>query len=152
MRELTFVGKRKVEWRERPDPTVQSRLHAVVKPVASTTCDVDKQVLAGHGPIEPPFAIGHERVAEVVDLGDGVTHIAPGDLVVIPWSISCRRCDRCHAGLFSSCRSVPHMAMSGTPIGRTGCPEPMRPTLAASRQGSACGTAHEPSAAGQFDE
>lgn len=117
MRELTYIGDRKVEWRERPDPVLQSRFDAIVKPVASTTCDVDKMIIAGRTPVPPPFAIGHECVAEVVDLGDGVTHLEPGNLVVVPWHISCGRCDRCRAGLFAHCRTVPYMAMFGGPIG-----------------------------------
>lgn len=117
MRELTFVGDRKLEWHERPEPTLQSRFDAVVKPVAATTCDVDKALISGRAPIEPPFAIGHECIAEVVDLGDGVTHLETGDLVVVPWHICCGRCDRCHAGLYAHCRTVPHMAMFGAPLG-----------------------------------
>jgi Alcohol dehydrogenase GroES-like domain len=117
MRELTYIAPKKLEWRERPDPTLQSRFDAVVKPVAATTCDVDKAIILGRSPVSPPFAIGHECVAEVVDLGDGVTHLEPGDLVVVPWHICCGRCDRCHAGLYAHCRTVPYMAMFGAPIG-----------------------------------
>jgi threonine dehydrogenase-like Zn-dependent dehydrogenase len=117
MRELTFIDKRKVEWREQPDPKLQSRFDAIVKPIAATTCDVDKQILAGYSPVPPPFAIGHECIAEVVDLGAGVTHLEPGDLVVVPWHLCCGRCDRCHEGLYAHCRTVPHMAMFGAPLG-----------------------------------
>lgn len=52
-------------------------------------------ILAGRGPIAPPFAIGHECVARVVDVGDAVSHVAPGDLVVVPWAISCGECSSC---------------------------------------------------------
>ena len=117
MRELTYVGERRVEWRERPDPRVESRFDAIVKPVAATTCDVDKMIVAGRAPVPPPFAIGHECVAEVAETGEGVTHVEPGDLVVVPWHIACGRCDRCHAGLFAHCRTVPYMAMFGAPLG-----------------------------------
>jgi alcohol dehydrogenase len=117
MRELTYVGTRKVEWHEQPDPRVQSRFDAIVKPVAATTCDVDRVILLGRAPAPPPFAIGHECVAEVVELGDGITHLETGDLVVVPWHICCGRCDRCHAGLYAHCRTVPYMAMYGAPIG-----------------------------------
>jgi threonine dehydrogenase-like Zn-dependent dehydrogenase len=117
MRELTYVGERAVEWRVRPDPVLESRFDAIVRPVAATTCDVDKAILLGRAPVPPPYAIGHECVAEVVETGAGVTHIEPGDLVVVPWHIACGRCDRCHAGLFAHCRSVPYMAMYGAPIG-----------------------------------
>lgn len=117
MRELVYVARRTVEWREVPDPVLRSDRDAVVAPVAAAPCDVDSAILAGHGPLPPPFAIGHECVARVVDVGDAVGHVAPGDLVVVPWAISCGDCDRCRAGLTTHCASVPHMAMFGAPIG-----------------------------------
>ncbi|MER7539046.1 alcohol dehydrogenase catalytic domain-containing protein [Streptomyces sp. NPDC097704] len=126
MRELTYVGRRAVEWREAPDPTVRSGQEAIVAPVAATSCDVDSAILAGHATrrqpqmkhsIDPPFALGHECVARVTDVGDAVTAVAPGDLVVVPWSISCGACDHCRTGLTAHCTSVPHMAMYGAPIG-----------------------------------
>lgn len=117
MRELTYVARRTVQWREAPDPKVQSGKEAIVAPVAATSCDVDSAILAGHGFIDPPFALGHECVARVVDVGDTVTTVAPGDLVVVPWSISCGTCDQCRTGLTAHCTSVPHMAMYGAPIG-----------------------------------
>lgn len=117
IRELTYVGDRKLEWREKTDPVLEARFDAIVRPVAATTCDVDKAIILGRSPVPPPFAIGHECVAEVVDAGEGVTHVQPGDLVVVPWHIACGRCDRCHAGLFAHCRTVPYMAMYGAPIG-----------------------------------
>ncbi len=117
MRELTYVARRTVEWRETPDLTVQSAGEAIVTPVAATSCDVDSAILAGHRFIDPPFALGHECVARVADVGDNVTTVAPGDLVVVPWSISCGTCDHCRAGLTAHCTSVPHMTMYGAPIG-----------------------------------
>ncbi|MFD3926793.1 zinc-binding dehydrogenase [Streptomyces sp. NPDC058614] len=117
MRELTYVAKRTVEWREAPDPKLQSDQEAIVAPVAATSCDVDSMILAGHGFIDPPFALGHECVARVVETGDAVTAVAPGDLVVVPWSINCGTCDNCRAGLTAHCTAVPHMAMYGAPIG-----------------------------------
>jgi threonine dehydrogenase-like Zn-dependent dehydrogenase len=117
VRELTYVARRVVEWREVPDPKLESERDAIVAPVAATSCDVDSAILAGHGPIPPPFAIGHECVARVVEVGDVISHVSPGELVVVPWAISCGGCDRCRAGLPTHCTSVPHMAMFGAPIG-----------------------------------
>ncbi|MET7686330.1 alcohol dehydrogenase catalytic domain-containing protein [Streptomyces sp. NPDC005423] len=117
MRELTYVARNTVEWREAPDPVLGSGREAIVAPVAATSCDVDSSILAGHGFLDPPFALGHECVARVVEVGDTLTTVAPGDLVVVPWSISCGTCDQCRAGLTAHCASVPYMAMYGAPIG-----------------------------------
>ncbi|MGW3665741.1 zinc-dependent alcohol dehydrogenase [Streptomyces sp. NPDC005141] len=117
MRELIYAARSTVEWREAPDPTVRSAGEVIVAPIAAASCDVDSMILAGHGFIDPPFALGHECVARVVDVGDAVTSVAPGDLVVVPWSINCGTCDHCRTGLTAHCGSVPHMAMYGAPIG-----------------------------------
>ncbi|MFF4272372.1 zinc-binding dehydrogenase [Streptomyces sp. NPDC001536] len=126
MRELTYTGRRTVAWREAPDPELRSDQEAIVAPVAATSCDVDSAILAGHATrrkphikhsVDPPFALGHECVARVVETGDAVTSVSPGDLVVVPWSINCGSCDHCRAGLTAHCTAVPHMAMYGAPIG-----------------------------------
>ncbi|MEU5677071.1 MULTISPECIES: zinc-dependent alcohol dehydrogenase [Streptomyces] len=117
MRELTYVARNTVEWREAPDPKLQSDSEAIVAPAAATSCDVDSAILAGHGFLDPPFALGHECVARVVETGDAVTAVAPGDLVVVPWAINCGTCDHCLTGLTAHCTTVPHMAMYGAPIG-----------------------------------
>ncbi|HZU55127.1 MAG TPA: alcohol dehydrogenase catalytic domain-containing protein [Actinocrinis sp.] len=117
MRELIYVAKRTVAWHETRDPRLQADSDAIVAPVAATSCHVDAMILAGQGLIPPPFPIGHECVARVVEVGDTVAHVSPGDLVVVPWAISCGRCDRCRAGFTAHCESVPYMAMYGAPLG-----------------------------------
>jgi threonine dehydrogenase-like Zn-dependent dehydrogenase len=94
VRKLIYIGDRKIAWREAPAPSLQEGSDAIVRPVAATMCDVDKMITAGKSPVPPPFAIGHECVAEVIDVADGVTHVQPGDLVVglfsdlvhVPWA------------------------------------------------------------------
>ncbi|OAR26383.1 hypothetical protein A8W25_13270 [Streptomyces sp. ERV7] len=44
MRELTYVARNTVEWRETPDPEVRSGREAIVAPVAATSCDVDSAI------------------------------------------------------------------------------------------------------------
>ncbi|MFM9376808.1 zinc-binding dehydrogenase [Gordonia sp. VNK21] len=117
MRELTYTGRWQAEWRDAPDPVIDGPGQAIVSPVAATTCDVDSQILAGHGPIPAPYALGHECVARVVEISEDVTSVTPGQLVVVPWSISCGTCDQCSVGHTAHCTAVPDMAMYGTPIG-----------------------------------
>jgi threonine 3-dehydrogenase len=48
--------------------------------------------------IRPPLVIGHEFVGEVVELGEGVEFVRPGDLVGAEGHIVCGRCRNCMAG------------------------------------------------------
>ena len=117
MRELVYVGRRTLEWRDAADPTIQGDRQAVVRPIASTTCDLDHYIIAGHTPFRPPFAIGHECVAEVVDVGDAVATVTRGDVVVVPWKPSCGDCAYCLAGLTASCEAYGMAGAYGVPLG-----------------------------------
>ena len=83
MRRLEFLGPRRLEFREVSEPRIESDDQAIVRPVASTTCDLDRAIIAGATPFRAPFAIGHECVAEVVDVGDHAG-VVPGARVVVP--------------------------------------------------------------------
>jgi threonine dehydrogenase-like Zn-dependent dehydrogenase len=116
MRRLEFIEKGKLEWREAPDPNLEGDGEALVRPVALATCDIDVAFVQGRYPAES-FAFGHECVGEVTDAGDEVEAVKPGDLVSIPFEISCGECDACRAGRTGSCESVPRLATYGLPIG-----------------------------------
>jgi alcohol dehydrogenase len=116
MRSLVFVRPGVLEWREAPAPVLEGDGEALVRPVAATTCDLDQLVIRGEAPFEGPFAIGHECVAEVVDLGDAVSGLELGQRVVVTWHIACGECPRCRAGLTAHCEAVPYGAMFGLPV------------------------------------
>lgn len=115
MRRLVFRKPGHLEWEEAPDPTIEDPGQAIVRPVAAATCDLDIAVIRGLLPFEGPYAWGHEGVAEVVEIGEAVRGVAPGDLVVVPFQISCGACDRCLRGLTASCTGIPRGSMYGFP-------------------------------------
>jgi threonine dehydrogenase-like Zn-dependent dehydrogenase len=84
-----------------------------VRPTAVATCDLDALIIAGESPFPAPFAIGHECVAEVVDVGDAVTSLAPGQLVSVPFQISCGQCAACRRGRSGNCTTVGFMSTYG---------------------------------------
>ncbi|HEV2815220.1 MAG TPA: alcohol dehydrogenase catalytic domain-containing protein [Solirubrobacteraceae bacterium] len=118
MRQLEITGARAVEWRESPAPALQGDGEALVRPIAVATCDLDGAFLLGLVPVGEPFPLGHETIAEVVECGDAVTSVAPGDVVVVPFQISCGACATCRAGQTASCESVPRGSAYGMkPLG-----------------------------------
>jgi alcohol dehydrogenase len=113
MRQLTFVGAKRLEWHDVPAPELATPLEALVAPIAVTTCDLDRSLIKGRVPFPGPIALGHEFCAVVTDVGDSVREVAPGDRVVVPAQISCGACDRCRSGRTAFCRAVPPNSMYG---------------------------------------
>jgi alcohol dehydrogenase len=111
--QLTYTGPGTLEWREAPAPSITSDAAALVRPLAVATCDLDALIVRGRSPFEPPFPLGHECVAEVISAGDEVGSFAPGDVVSVPFQISCGSCPACREGRSSNCAEVPFMATYG---------------------------------------
>lgn len=117
MKELIVQGPGQLAWVEAPEPLLASPVSALVRPIASASCDLDRRLIAGTTPFKPPFALGHECVAEVLEVGSAVQSVRRGDLVSVPWKIACGTCAQCLAGRSSACTAVPRMAAYGVPAG-----------------------------------
>jgi threonine dehydrogenase-like Zn-dependent dehydrogenase len=113
MQQLTVIDKARLEWLDVPEPTLQGSGEALVRPLAIATCDLDREIVRGTTPFPFPIALGHECIGEVVDVGDEVNAFAPGDVVAIPFQISCGSCDPCREGRTGNCATVPFLSMYG---------------------------------------
>ncbi|MDT5077414.1 MAG: hypothetical protein QOJ80_2051, partial [Mycobacterium sp.] len=100
-------------WQDAPDPVIQTTSQALVRPLAVACCDLDVWVSQGGLPMAPGHALGHEGVAEVVEVGADVTSVRVGDRVIVPFQINCGTCTACLRGATGSCASLPLMAMYG---------------------------------------
>lgn len=122
MQQLMFEAPDQCRWRDVPEPEIAGSEHALVRPLTVACCDLDVGVAQGRLPLPPPYAVGHEGIAEVVAIGDAVATVRAGDRVVVPFQISCGQCRECRLGLTGSCAAVPRMSMYGmAPIaGRDG--------------------------------
>jgi len=110
---LTYLGSGELEWQEASAPQLDSDRAALVRPLAVATCDLDALIIAGQSPFPPPFPIGHECVAEVTDVGDGVRSVQPGERVSVPFQISCGECASCRRGRTGNCRNERPMSTYG---------------------------------------
>lgn len=113
MRSLHYVGPRRVEWRDVPAPRLLDSRDALVKPLAVTRCDLDLLIVTGAVGWPGPFAMGHETVGIVTDIGDRVSAFRPGDRVIVPFQISCGTCSACANGLTANCKVVPFRSSYG---------------------------------------
>jgi aryl-alcohol dehydrogenase len=85
----------------------------LVAVAATGICHTDLVVRDGHMPTPVPVVLGHEGAGVVAAVGDGVTHVAPGDHVVMSY-LSCGGCRCCAQGQPAYCEGIVPLNFSGS--------------------------------------
>jgi threonine dehydrogenase-like Zn-dependent dehydrogenase len=107
MKALTWQGKRDVRVEEVPDPRIESPTDAIIKVTSTAICGSDLHLYKVLGPyLTPGDVLGHEPMGIVEEVGSEVSHIKPGDRVVIPFNISCGHCWMCERGFYAQCETT----------------------------------------------
>lgn len=90
---------------EVPEPTITSPNDVIVRVGAAGFCRTDIHMWDGQfdaaqkgAGIDLPFVCGHETAGWVQEVGDGVSHIAVGDAVLLHPLATCGYCKACRAG------------------------------------------------------
>ncbi len=78
-----------------PDPGPDE---VVVDISACGVCHTDLTYREGGINDEYPFLLGHEAAGTVESVGGAVTHVAPGDFVILNWRAVCGQCRACKRG------------------------------------------------------
>ncbi|MGA4791417.1 S-(hydroxymethyl)mycothiol dehydrogenase [Nocardia sp. AB354] len=78
-----------------PDPGPHD---VVVRVQACGVCHTDLTYREGGINDEFPFLLGHEAAGVVETVGDAVTHVQPGDHVLLNWRAVCGQCRACKRG------------------------------------------------------
>jgi glutathione-independent formaldehyde dehydrogenase len=78
----------------------------ILKTVATNICGSDQHMVRGRTTAPADLVLGHEITGEVVETGPDVEFIKVGDLVSVPFNISCGRCRNCKAGKTGICLNV----------------------------------------------
>jgi threonine dehydrogenase-like Zn-dependent dehydrogenase len=112
MRQLTFIKPRTFEWQDVTAPRLAADTDAIVRPDVVARCDLDLYIALGRVPWPGPFAFGHEAIGTVMAAGDKAG-VVPGDRVIVPFQMSCGRCEACRKGYTSTCAAYPPRAAYG---------------------------------------
>jgi threonine dehydrogenase-like Zn-dependent dehydrogenase len=92
---------------EVPDPAIEEPTDAIVRITSTAICGSDLHLYEVLGPfLDEGDVLGHEPMGIVEEVGAGVTGIAPGDRVVIPFNIACGSCWMCDRELFAQCETT----------------------------------------------
>ncbi len=74
---------------------------------ATGVCHTDAFTLSGEDPEGIfPTVLGHEGAGIVVEVGTGVTSVAPGDHVIPLYTPECRQCKFCRSGKTNLCQAI----------------------------------------------
>ncbi|WKN44819.1 alcohol dehydrogenase catalytic domain-containing protein [Tunicatimonas pelagia] len=89
------------------DPRGKDIHHAVIIKVVSTDiCGSDQHIFRGRFIVPEGHVLGHEITGEVVEKGKDVEFLEIGDIVSVPFNVSCGRCRNCKKGNTDVCETV----------------------------------------------
>jgi threonine dehydrogenase-like Zn-dependent dehydrogenase len=107
MKALAWHGTHDVRVDNVPDPTIEEPTDALIRVTSTGLCGSDLHLYEVLGPyLDEGDILGHEPMGIVEAVGSEVTHITPGDRVVIPFNVSCGHCYMCGKGLMSQCETT----------------------------------------------
>jgi len=122
MKAMALTGIRQMEMKDWPDPLIRKGNEVKIRLERVGVCGSDihyyRTGKIGSQVVEFPFPVGHESGGTVVEVGDQVTKVKPGDRIAIEPAISCGQCDQCLAGRPNTCR---HTRFLGCPGQVEGC-------------------------------
>jgi glutathione-independent formaldehyde dehydrogenase len=84
----------------------QAQHAAILKLVTTNICGSDQHMVRGRTTAPIGQTLGHEITGEVVEIGDDVLFIKPGDICSVPFNIACGRCRMCNEGKTGVCLNV----------------------------------------------
>ena len=100
MKVARSVSPREIVVEEAPEPRAGPG-DVVIRMLACGVCKTD--VLDWYVERKLPRVLGHELAGEVVETGEGVDHVAPGEPVAVHHHSPCGECRRCRRGHETLC-------------------------------------------------
>lgn len=87
---------------------------ALVRVHAIGICGTDVSGYLGKMPfMQLPLILGHELGVEVVEVGDGVTNVKPGDKCSVEPYLNCGHCHSCQQGRTNCCETLTVLGVHG---------------------------------------
>lgn len=122
MKALCWFGKYDVRVYDVPEPKILNPHDAIIKVTTTAICGSDLHLYDGYIPtMEKGDILGHEFMGEVVEVGNAVKNLKPGDRVVVPFTIACGKCFFCKQEMWSACDNTnPNAGMAEMLYGYSG--------------------------------
>ena len=118
VRQLTYIEKDRLEWREASEPRIEAEGEALVRPVAVATCDLDLWMVRGRRALPGRSRPGTRRGRGDRHRRRGV-HRRARPAGQHPFQISCGECATCARGHTGNCERVGAWPPTGCRSART---------------------------------
>jgi len=106
MKGIVYHGPRDFRFEHVDDPGIREPGDAVVRVERTAICGSDLHFFHGDPLPVTGFALGHEFLGTVEDVGAGVRRFRRGDRVLVSCTIGCGDCASCRGGLWSGCSTA----------------------------------------------
>lgn len=121
MKAICWHGKKAIRVENVPEPKLINEQDAIIKVTASAICGSDLHLYNGLMPsMQNGDILGHEFMGEVMELGSANKKLRVGDKVVVPFTISCGKCQFCKKKLYACCElSNPNAELAKKKMGQS---------------------------------
>lgn len=107
MKTITLIEPGKLELSDTPFPQTPGPGEALVRVRRIGICGTDIHAYAGRQPFfSYPRILGHELGVEVLETGEGVERIKPGDKCSVEPYLNCEKCIACRRGKPNCCAEI----------------------------------------------
>jgi threonine dehydrogenase-like Zn-dependent dehydrogenase len=107
MKAIVYHGKHDFRFENAPDPKITAEGDTIVRVAKTAICGSDLHLWHGGLPegigASGGFAVGHEFLGIVDEVGRGVSRVKRGDRVLVSCTVGCGGCGLCQRGVYSGC-------------------------------------------------
>lgn len=109
MKKVVLTGIRKMQMTQAAEPLRVNPDDVKIRLTSIGVCGSDIHYYSegkiGTQVVTYPFAVGHECSGVIEEVGEDVSNVKVGDLVVVDPAVHCGHCDQCLAGRPHTCRN-----------------------------------------------
>ena len=117
MKAMMLTGIRQMDMKNIPSPVLIKPNDVKIRMSVLGICGSDihyyTQGQISSQKVKYPFTLGHEGAGVVVEVGQSVKRVKPGDAIAIDPAMPCRECDQCLSGRHHTCRKLRFLGCPG---------------------------------------
>jgi L-iditol 2-dehydrogenase len=106
LKSLKLYGKQDIRFEEADNPVIEKPDDVIIKVKTVGICGSDISRYHKLGPYVEGTIFGHEFAGEVVETGEGVTSVKPGDRIAGCPAFYCGQCASCRKGEVARCENL----------------------------------------------